>query len=187
MNDWTLPGPCCKRLVWDLRPWPDGPGVGDADAVGHGGYPAAAGEFARLRRAECLRLLASVPVGRLIFTVNALPTVRPMNFVLVDGLIVLRTTAQSTATRKIDHAIVAFEADELDVANCSGWSVIVTGRAEVVKDAEMITRYRAVPLVPRAPGVRDQFVTITTELQLPAYTRGGRFVRDTIGSPIQNR
>jgi hypothetical protein len=119
-----------------------------------------------------------------------------------------RTTAQSTATRKIDHAIVAFEADELDAANCSGWSVIMTGRAEVVKDAEMITRYRAVPLVPRAPGVRDQYVTITTELieglrgtrrhwdracpgltpaQLPAYTRGGRFVRDTIGSPIQDR
>lgn len=182
--------------------------MGDADAVGHGGYPAAAGEFARRRRAECPRLLASVPVGRLIFTVNALPTVRPMNFVLVDGLIVLRTTAQSTTTRKIDHAIVAFEADELDVANCCGWSVIMTGRAEVVKDAEMITQYRAVPLVPRAPGVRDQFVTITAELaeglrargatgtervqiltsaQLPAYTRGGRFVRDTIGSPIQNR
>ncbi len=166
------PGPCCKRVVWDLRPWPDGPGVDDADAVGHGGYPAAAGEFARLRRAECLRLLASVPVGRLIFTVNALPTVQPMNFVLVDGLIVLRTTGQSTATRKIDHAIVAFEADELDVANCSGWSVIMTGRAEVVKDAEMITRYRAVPLVPRAPGVRDQFVTIATELVEGLRVRG---------------
>jgi hypothetical protein len=76
-------------LVWDLRPWPDCPGMGDADAVGHGGYPAAAGKFARLRRAECFRLLASVPVGRLIVTGNALPTVGPMNFVLVDGLIVL--------------------------------------------------------------------------------------------------
>jgi uncharacterized protein len=181
--------------------------VGDAGAVGHGDYPAAAGEFARLRRVEVLSPARKRASGRLIFTVNALPTVRPMNFVLVDGLIVLCTTAQSTATRKIDHAIVAFEADELDVANCSGWSVIMTGRAEVVKDAEMTTRYRAVPLVPRAPGVRDQFATITTELvegpagtrrhwdracpgltpvQLLAYTRGGRFVRDTIGSPIQN-
>jgi uncharacterized protein len=150
-------------MVWDLRPWPDGPGVDDASVVGDGGYPAAPGEFARQGHAECLRLLASVPVGRLIFTVNALPTVRPMNFVLVDGFIVLRTAAQSTAARKIDGAIVAFEADELDTANCCGWSVVVTGRAEVVKDAEMITRYRAVPLVPWAPGVRDQFVTITTE------------------------
>jgi uncharacterized protein len=122
------------------------------------------GEIVRLGRAECLRLLASVPVGRLIFTVNTLPTVRPMNFALADGHIVLRTTAHSTATRKIDQAVVAFEVDELDAANCAGWSVIVVGRAEVVTDAEMITRYQAVPLVPWAPGVRDQFVTITTEL-----------------------
>ncbi len=69
--------------------------------MGDGGYPAAPGEFAR-----------RVPAGRLIFTVNALPAVRPMNFVLVDGLIVLRMAAQSTAARKINHAIVAFEADE---------------------------------------------------------------------------
>lgn len=133
-------------------------------AVDHGADLAAQDEFTRLGRAECRRLLASVPVGRLIFTVNALPTVRPMNFVLVDGLIVLRTTAQSTATQKIDRAIVAFEADELDAVNRSGWSVVVTGRAEVVKDAEMIARYHTLPLVPWAPGVRDQFVTITTEL-----------------------
>jgi uncharacterized protein len=176
MNDWTLPGPCCKRLVRDLRPWPDGPGLDDAGAVRDGGYPAAPGEFTRVDRAECLRLLASVPVGRLIFTVNALPAVRPMNFVLVDGLIVLRTAAHSTAARKIDHAIVAFEADELDAATCSDWSVVVTGRADVVNDAEMITRYRAVPLVPWAPGVRDQFVTITTELV------EGLRVRRAIGS-----
>jgi Pyridoxamine 5'-phosphate oxidase len=58
----------------------------------HGaGSPATDDEFTRLDRAESLRLLATVPVGRLIFTANALPTVRPMNFALVDELIVLRT------------------------------------------------------------------------------------------------
>jgi hypothetical protein len=44
----------------------------------------------RLDRDESLRLLAGVPVGRLIFALNALPVVRPMNFALADGLIVLR-------------------------------------------------------------------------------------------------
>jgi hypothetical protein len=34
-----------------------------------------------LDRSECLRLLATVPVGRLIFTAGALPTVKMMNFV----------------------------------------------------------------------------------------------------------
>ena len=43
------------------------------------------GELTRLDRAESLRLIAGVPVGRLIFTMNALPAVRPMNFALAGG------------------------------------------------------------------------------------------------------
>ncbi len=122
------------------------------------------GEFTRLDRRESLRLLATVPVGRLIFTVNALPAVRPMNFALVDELILVRTAADSTVARKVDDMIVAFEADELDAAACAGWSVTVTGRAALVRDPDAAARYRHVPLVPWAPGIRDQFVTITTEL-----------------------
>ena len=133
--------------------------------MGHAGRSGATwGEFTRLDRGESLRLLATVPVGRLIFTVNALPAVRPMNFAVVDGLTVLRTAADSMTARHVDGAIVAFEADELDAATCSGWSVTVTGRAGLVTDLGSIERYRRVALVPWAPGVRDQFMTITTEL-----------------------
>lgn len=129
-----------------------------------GRHPGAGGEFTRLDRGESLRLLATVPVGRLIFTVNALPAVRPMNFAVVDGLILLRTAVGSAVARKVDDTIVAFEADELDAVACSGWSVTVTGRAARVTDPDAAARYRQVPLVPWAPGIRDQFVTITTEL-----------------------
>ena len=122
------------------------------------------GELTLLDRGESLRLLASVPVGRLIFTVNALPTVRVMNFALVDGLIVVRTTDDSTAARKVHDTIVAFEADDLDNVTCFGWSVTVVGRAALVADPETAARYRTVPLVPWAPGPRDTFLTITTEL-----------------------
>jgi uncharacterized protein len=122
------------------------------------------GEFIRLDRAESMRLLATAQVGRLIFTVNSLPAVRLMNFAVVDGLIVLRTAADTTVARKVDDAIVAFEVDDLDAATSSGWSVVVTGRATRVTDPESIARYQAVPLVPWAPGERDQFVTITTEV-----------------------
>lgn len=111
-----------------------------------------------------MRLLASAQVGRLIFTVNALPAVRLMNFALVDELIVLRTAADTTVARKINDAVVAFEADELDATTYSGWSVVVTGRSTLVTDPELTARYHKVPLVPWAPGERDQFVTITTEV-----------------------
>jgi uncharacterized protein len=121
-------------------------------------------EFTRLDRSESLRLMAGVPVGRLIFTVDALPTVRPMNFAVVDDLIVLRTTADTTVRRKVHGVIVAFEADEFDAVTSSGWSVTVVGRAAVVTDPELVAMYQTVPLVPWAPGQRDQFVTITTEL-----------------------
>ncbi len=144
------------------------------------GRPGEGGEFTRIGHGESLRLLATVPVGRLIFTVNAVPAVRPMNFAVVDGVILLRTAAGSTVARRVEDAIVAFEADELDAAACSGWSVTVTGRAALVADPDAAARYRRVPLVSWAPGIRDQFVTITTELaeglrvSRPAVTIGGR-------------
>lgn len=122
------------------------------------------GEFLRLDRAESLRMLRTAPVGRLIFTVNALPAVRLMNFAVVDGLIVLRTAADTTIARKLDDVIVAFEADDLDAATSSGWSVVVTGRATLVSDPDLMARYRDVPLMPWAPGQRDQFLTITIEM-----------------------
>jgi hypothetical protein len=86
-----------------------------------------------------------------------------VDFAVVDGLIVLRTTADSTVVRRVNGVIVAFEADVLDLAACSGWSVTVTGRAALVTDPETIVLYRAVLPVPWAPGTRDTFVTITTE------------------------
>jgi hypothetical protein len=36
----------------------------------------------QLGRDECLRLLGSVPIGRVAFTVDALPSVQPVTFVL---------------------------------------------------------------------------------------------------------
>jgi hypothetical protein len=148
----------------DLRPCRLRPAERNAQDVDETRRESEYGEFIRLGRGESLRLLASVPVGRLIFTLNALPAVRPVNFILAGGLIVLRTASGSTVARRIDGAIVAFEADELDAETCSGWSVTVTGRAALVTDPGMIARYRAVSLVPWALGARDTFVTITTEL-----------------------
>jgi len=135
-----------------------------APAVAQTGDAQGYGEFLRLDRAESLRLLGTAQVGRLIFTVNALPAVRLMNFAVADGLIVVRTAAGTTVARKVDDAIVAFEADDLDVATSSGWSVVVTGRATRVSDPDLIARYRNVPLMPWAAGERDQFLTITMEM-----------------------
>ncbi|ANS70185.1 hypothetical protein SLINC_7961 [Streptomyces lincolnensis] len=91
--------------------------------------------FRALGRQECLRLLAKVPVGRVVYTRHALPAVLPINFSLgTDSAVLLRTSPGSDLVRAIAGVVVAFEADEFDAATRSGWSVVVTGRATVVTD-----------------------------------------------------
>jgi uncharacterized protein len=149
------PGPSALAAITAV---PDDAAMGEISRAG------GTADLTRLDRDECLRLLAGVHVGRLIFTMNALPAVRPMNFALTDGLILLRTAADSTVARKVDGQVVVFQADEFDAGSSSGWSVTVTGRAAVVTDPAAIGRYHAVPLVPWAPGQRELFVTVGIEL-----------------------
>ena len=86
-------------------------------------------------RQECLRLLAKVPVGRVVYTRQALPAVLPVNFALdTDASVLLRTSAESDLARAVDDVVVAFEADQFHAGSRSGWSVVVTGRATVVTD-----------------------------------------------------
>jgi len=85
--------------------------------------------FRALDRPECLRLLAKVPVGRVVYTRQSLPAVLPINFSLdTDASVVLCTSAASDLVHAIDGFVVAFEADEFNAATRSGWSVVVTGR-----------------------------------------------------------
>ncbi|MFH8413287.1 pyridoxamine 5'-phosphate oxidase family protein [Streptomyces collinus] len=91
--------------------------------------------FRALDRQESLRLLAKVPVGRVVYTRQALPAVLPVNFSLdTDSSVLLCTSPDSDLAGAIDGVVVAFEADEFDAATRSGWSVVVTGQATVVTD-----------------------------------------------------
>ncbi|MEU9991369.1 pyridoxamine 5'-phosphate oxidase family protein [Streptomyces sp. NPDC048045] len=91
--------------------------------------------FRALDRQACLHLLAKVPVGRVVYTRQALPAVLPVNFCLdTDSSVLVRTSAGSDLVRAVDGAVVAFEADAFDATARSGWSVVVTGRALLVTD-----------------------------------------------------
>ena len=99
--------------------------------------------------AHALRLLASTWLGRIVFTVDALPTIRPVDHVVADGCVIVRTdagTALASTLRRSgrEGMIVAYEADDIDLGSHTGWSVIVTGRAELVADPDALRRYRAI-------------------------------------------
>ncbi|GGS31486.1 pyridoxamine 5'-phosphate oxidase family protein [Streptomyces griseoviridis] len=134
--------------------------------------------FGALGRPECLRLLAEVPVGRVVYTRQALPAVLPVNFALdADGSVVLSTSPESELVRAVDGVVVAFEADEFDARTRSGWSVVVTGRAALVTDPAEHAR-----LVQDGPAswmpLRDVvFLRIESEMVTGRDLRGARGVR----------
>ncbi|MEV6979156.1 pyridoxamine 5'-phosphate oxidase family protein [Kitasatospora sp. NPDC093806] len=85
-----------------------------------------------LDEARALELLGGTGVGRVIYTVGALPAVLPVRFRLDrDGGVLLSAAAGSELARAVDGAVIAFEADEVDGADGTGWCVTVLGRAEL--------------------------------------------------------
>jgi hypothetical protein len=84
-----------------------------------------------LSRDECLHLLARSSLGRVAFTERALPAIRPLNYSLVGIHLVLRADPDGLG-RRLDGQIVAFEVDQIDSADGTGWSVVVTGAARLL-------------------------------------------------------
>jgi nitroimidazol reductase NimA-like FMN-containing flavoprotein (pyridoxamine 5'-phosphate oxidase superfamily) len=114
-----------------------------------------------LERADCLRLLASVPLGRVVFTDRALPAIQPVNFVLDGDDILIRTSTGSKLALAMRDTIVAFEADDIDPATQTGWSVTLVGHARPVEDPDEVTRLTRLRLRPWTPGPSDRFVRIS--------------------------
>lgn len=125
-----------------------------------------------LSREECYTLLATAPIGRIVFTEAALPAIQPVNFVIDGGDVVLRTSMGSKLAAAARSAVVAFEADDYDVESLTGWSVVLVGRAHPVSDQAELTRLHALPLTPWALGDRPHFIRI-----VPEIVRGRRIVR----------
>ena len=84
-----------------------------------------------LDEADCYRLAATEPVGRLAWMGPDGPSVVPVNFTLEEGAVNIRTAAYSALARECDDSRVAFEVDAYDPDSRLGWSVIMTGRASV--------------------------------------------------------
>jgi nitroimidazol reductase NimA-like FMN-containing flavoprotein (pyridoxamine 5'-phosphate oxidase superfamily) len=130
-----------------------------------------------LARDECLRLLRTLTVGRVGLSIEALPVVLPVNFVVADDAIVFRTSPGSKLDDATRDMVVAFQGDHIDADAQSGWSVLVTGVASEVRDPAEIAALRRLELGSWVPGDPDHFVRI------PATLVNGR--RISVASPTQ--
>ncbi|GAA1899248.1 pyridoxamine 5'-phosphate oxidase family protein [Streptantibioticus ferralitis] len=89
-----------------------------------------------------MELLAGVSLGRVVYSHQALPAIRPVKHIVDDGNVVLLAQDGAAILSPGERGVVAYEADELDPSRHTGWSVTVTGAARLVSDRTELARYR---------------------------------------------
>jgi nitroimidazol reductase NimA-like FMN-containing flavoprotein (pyridoxamine 5'-phosphate oxidase superfamily) len=119
-------------------------------------------------------LLASGEIGRVGITIGALPAIFPVSYRVIDGAIVFRTAPGSKLSAAAEQAVVAFEVDDYQLADRSGWSVLAVGRSEVSHDLDLVFKAINAQLEPLADGRRGSLVRIE-----PTFISGRRIVHDS--------
>ena len=120
---------------------------------------------------ECMRLMGSVAVGRIVYSRQALPAVELVNFALVDGDIVIRTSAEGKLAAATRGAVVAFEADAVELDGHAGWSVAIVGQARAVTDSAQLRRLEVTTPPSWVTWENDHFITIS-----PTIVNGRRVI-----------
>ncbi|MFI7120375.1 pyridoxamine 5'-phosphate oxidase family protein [Amycolatopsis sp. NPDC049868] len=116
-----------------------------------------------LDREQCLGLLRTVRVGRLVFVEDCLPAVQPVNFRLKGDHVVIRVAGGAKLAAATGNTVVAFQADELEPDLRTGWSVTVVGHANLITDVTELVDVSGTWLEPWVDGRREHFIRIQAE------------------------
>lgn len=87
---------------------------------------------------ECWTLAAGAPLARIAWTAPDGPVALPVNFVIHDETVWVRTTAHASMATEVDDTLIAVEIDEIDAATHAGWSVLLRGSADVIYREEEV-------------------------------------------------
>ncbi len=127
---------------------------------------------------ECLDRLSGEAFGRMAITTPRGPRIVPLNYSLVDGAIVFRTTPYGEVARFAVGNAAAFEVDHVDQATHTGWSVVAAGIVEELDAGFTDLRQAWVPR-PWPGGVRNLYLKLTwCELT-------GRRLHDDVTQPLK--
>ena len=121
---------------------------------------------------ECLLLLGRNTIGRLAIVHDGRPEVFPVNYDRDGRSIVFRTDEGTKLDLVAEGHPVAFEVDELEPRAGAGWSVVVTGRASDVTEAEGADALARLRIQPWSTGPKSRYVRI-----VPDHIEGRRLVR----------
>jgi uncharacterized protein len=132
---------------------PQAPGEGDDLTI----------EMLDMPREECLRLLASHTFGRLaVGTSERAPVLRPVNYLFDERsqAVVFRTAVGSGFHALLRSAEATFEIDGIEEYARTGWSVIMSGRADEITNPNEISRLDGLALDSWAPGHKAHWMRI---------------------------
>jgi Pyridoxamine 5'-phosphate oxidase len=129
----------------------------------------------RLSEAECLELLATGGLGRLVYNSRYGPTALPVTYRIDEGAIVLGTWDPVLFDEDLRTGIaqaeyrVAVEVDQIDVEAHEGWLVLVRGAAHHLDTEAERAPFVDAGLEPWAEGVPAHFIRVS-----PASIWGNR-------------
>jgi hypothetical protein len=150
----------------------------DRSDVAGGSMTGAGGErlLHVLDGAECRRLLGTASLGRIAFTEEAMPAIQPASFALHGDEVLIPTGLGSKMAAGSRGAVLAFEVDDYDLAQRTGWNVTVIGPSRLISDPGQVLALDALGALPWAPATTHCYITLHM-----AVVRGRRI--SASGSP----
>lgn len=119
-----------------------------------------------LSEADCLTLIAPGGIGRIAYVGRYGQTVLPVNYQMLDNTIVFRTGEDSPLEEDLQTGIrhaeyqVAFEIDEINLAEKDGWSVLIQGPAHHIdSDAERAAASQT-GVQPWSGGAKEHYIRV---------------------------
>jgi nitroimidazol reductase NimA-like FMN-containing flavoprotein (pyridoxamine 5'-phosphate oxidase superfamily) len=115
-----------------------------------------------LAEERCWALLGASGVGRVGFLHEGRVAIYPVGYVVLHGSVFFRTSREGSIAKSLPQAGVSIQTDSQQPSVQAGWTVLVSGDAEAVEDAEELTRLHGLmENEPWAGGIRDLFVRVT--------------------------
>jgi transcriptional regulator with XRE-family HTH domain len=136
-------------------------GAGVEQPPGAGRHRQPAARLFKLAPEECRTLLGEGGVGRVVFSDPRGPVAFPVNYRMAGNDIVFRTAEMSSLRGAGYAARVSFEVDHIDDAMRQGWSVLATGAAHEVVDADELRGLEGLGVEPWAGEDRPVYLRIT--------------------------
>ncbi|MGW4890896.1 helix-turn-helix domain-containing protein [Kitasatospora sp. NPDC004240] len=148
------------RIAAALRMPPADLLEGRADAPPGRSGPGSRPRLLDLGEAECWDLVGGHGVGRIGLPGRGGPAVLPVNYVVDARTIVYRTKPHGAAAAS-DGSPVSFQVDHIDDHLGQGWSVLMLGEAQHVRDPDEQDRLASLPgATPWAGGDRPLWVRV---------------------------